>query len=157
MATSSKPRSPRAKTIRTAALVGGGILLVFGLLASCSTHSRLGPTANGGEAFGRIIGMLAVMLILAAVGAGIGALIGLTIASIRGDSRDVPDPAAVPAGWYPDPADLPQHRFWDGTVWTEHTAPAGAPAPTSAPEPSRVTAAGRSPRRSGPGSSSVPH
>ena len=58
------------------------------------------------------------------------------IASIRGDSRDVPDPAAVPAGWYPDPADLPQHRFWDGTVWTEHTAPAGAPAPAAAPEPS---------------------
>jgi hypothetical protein len=29
---------------------------------------------------------------------------------------------ATPAGWYPDPQGEGQ-RYWDGTKWTEHTAP----------------------------------
>lgn len=33
-----------------------------------------------------------------------------------------PPPSAVPAGWYPDKAAGVQ-RYWDGTAWTEHTAP----------------------------------
>jgi uncharacterized RDD family membrane protein YckC len=45
--------------------------------------------------------------------------------------------AQIPAGWYPDPAPAqpgqpPQVRYWDGNLWTEHVAPAGAyqvPAP----------------------------
>jgi len=28
-----------------------------------------------------------------------------------------------PAGWYPDPQDGTKQRYWDGTAWTEHTAP----------------------------------
>jgi len=28
---------------------------------------------------------------------------------------------STPAGWYPDPADASQHRYWDGTQWTEQT------------------------------------
>lgn len=32
------------------------------------------------------------------------------------------EPSAVPPGWYPEPGgDL---RYWDGTEWTEHRAPA---------------------------------
>lgn len=31
-------------------------------------------------------------------------------------------------GWYPDPSGAPQSRWWDGTTWTDRTAPAGAPA-----------------------------
>lgn len=27
--------------------------------------------------------------------------------------------AAIPAGWYPDPAGGPRKRWWDGTKWTE--------------------------------------
>jgi uncharacterized RDD family membrane protein YckC len=38
-------------------------------------------------------------------------------------------------GWHPDPAPQygqpPQLRYWDGTRWTEHTAPAQAPAATN--------------------------
>ncbi|QDG66660.1 DUF2510 domain-containing protein [Pseudarthrobacter sp. NIBRBAC000502772] len=31
-----------------------------------------------------------------------------------------PPPASVPAGWYPQ-GDV--QRYWDGSAWTEHTAP----------------------------------
>lgn len=29
----------------------------------------------------------------------------------------------APAGWYPDPDVPDQRRYWDGTRWTDHTAP----------------------------------
>ncbi|MEX2501395.1 MAG: CD225/dispanin family protein [Trueperaceae bacterium] len=37
-----------------------------------------------------------------------------------------------PAGWYPDPQDATQQRYWDGSAWTEHTAGGTAQAPTAA-------------------------
>lgn len=40
----------------------------------------------------------------------------------------------TPADWYPDPDDAAGLRYWDGTAWTEHRAPA-VTAP-SQPEPS---------------------
>lgn len=38
---------------------------------------------------------------------------------------------STPAGWYPDPQNPGQQRYWDGTTWTDATqaAAAGAPAP----------------------------
>jgi Protein of unknown function (DUF2510) len=29
----------------------------------------------------------------------------------------------TPAGWYVDPTQTTRQRYWDGTKWTEHTAP----------------------------------
>lgn len=34
-----------------------------------------------------------------------------------------------PANWYPDPDRPDLQRYWDGTAWTEHTAPAVRPQP----------------------------
>lgn len=34
-----------------------------------------------------------------------------------------PPPPGIPAGWYPDQADAVLLRYWDGSQWTEHTAP----------------------------------
>jgi hypothetical protein len=52
-------------------------------------------------------------------------------------------PAPPPAGWYPDPWDQTQHRFWNGATWTAETFPNGpmtvAPAPD--PEPPMPAAA----------------
>jgi hypothetical protein len=43
-------------------------------------------------------------------------------------------PAAIPSGWYADYADPSQVRWWDGTRWTEHVAPAmGATIATGPP------------------------
>jgi hypothetical protein len=33
------------------------------------------------------------------------------------------DPSLPPAAWYDDPATPGQYRYWDGAVWTPHTAP----------------------------------
>lgn len=30
----------------------------------------------------------------------------------------------TPAGWYQDPQDPSLQRYWDGSTWTQHTAPA---------------------------------
>jgi hypothetical protein len=42
--------------------------------------------------------------------------------------------AQAPAGWFPDPEDAANLRYWDGAAWTDHrhpVDPAGAPvAPT---------------------------
>jgi hypothetical protein len=35
-----------------------------------------------------------------------------------------------PAGWYADPEDPSQQRYWDGSAWTEHRTPA---APQTSP------------------------
>ena len=31
--------------------------------------------------------------------------------------------SAIPAGWYQDPVDLSQVRWWDGCQWTDHVQP----------------------------------
>jgi uncharacterized RDD family membrane protein YckC len=40
--------------------------------------------------------------------------------------------SSTPAGWYPDPNTPGQQRYWDGTTWTDNTAP-GSGAPPAAP------------------------
>lgn len=51
------------------------------------------------------------------------------------------------AGWYPDPHDAAQVRYWDGDQWTEHRAPRapvaeGPPEPQTAGQPEGCTQAG---------------
>ncbi|HEV7865176.1 MAG TPA: phospholipid scramblase-related protein [Acidimicrobiia bacterium] len=44
-----------------------------------------------------------------------------------------------PADWYPDPSGRHEHRYWDGSQWTEHVSSHGRqstdPDPTSQPPP----------------------
>ncbi len=50
----------------------------------------------------------------------------------------------TPAGWYPDPEQAGQLRYWDGAAWTEHRSPAQEPSAKSAtPAPSDQTGAHR--------------
>jgi hypothetical protein len=48
---------------------------------------------------------------------------------------------SVPAGWYVDPADSSQERFWDGSGWTDESRPFGTP-PTPPPAPAAAHPAG---------------
>ena len=46
--------------------------------------------------------------------------------------------AQTPAGWFPDPEDAGQLRYWDGAAWTDHrhpAEPAAAVEPTATPAP----------------------
>jgi uncharacterized protein YxjI len=46
---------------------------------------------------------------------------------------------SMPPDWYPDPSGRHEHRYWDGTRWTEHVASHGRqgtdPDPTAMPPP----------------------
>ena len=60
---------------------------------------------------------------------------------MSGDQPVQPSQPAV--GWYPDPADASQIRYWDGASWTTHVLPAtpaapAAPAWQTAPAPAPV-------------------
>lgn len=35
----------------------------------------------------------------------------------------IPEPSTPRAGWYPDPQNPAQQRWWDGTQWTNHIVP----------------------------------
>ncbi|HVT65939.1 MAG TPA: DUF2510 domain-containing protein [Mycobacteriales bacterium] len=60
-----------------------------------------------------------------------------------------------PAGWYPDPQDATQQRYWDGSAWTGHTAAAGAAA-VGAPTGDPAAAAAGPPTGDPAASASVP-
>lgn len=42
--------------------------------------------------------------------------------------------SAVQPGWYPDPSDAAQLRYWDGIQWTASTAPLQGAVPTASSE-----------------------
>lgn len=46
----------------------------------------------------------------------------------------------TPAGWYDDPGQPGQQRYWDGSAWTEHRAPGAQAAPTPPPATAAPTA-----------------
>jgi len=41
-------------------------------------------------------------------------------------------------GWYPDPSGVPVQRWFDGTQWTDHTAPMGPDPVTVVEGPNHV-------------------
>ena len=51
-------------------------------------------------------------------------------------SEQTPDPvtpSAAPPGWYPDPQNPGQQRYWDGSAWAAAAAPPAPTAPVSTP------------------------
>jgi hypothetical protein len=65
----------------------------------------------------------------------------------------------APAGWYPDPHDPTQRRYWDGASWTDRLVPADLPEPTvelPATAPPANTAAPAPLSASGPGGGNKP-
>ena len=48
---------------------------------------------------------------------------GTPVRPYAGSASPPPPPPSVPAGWYPDADRSGIQRYWNGTAWTEHTAP----------------------------------
>ena len=46
---------------------------------------------------------------------------------------DMTDKAGPPAGWFPDPEMANTLRYWDGSAWTDHRAPATGASALGAP------------------------
>ncbi|MCP3910064.1 MAG: DUF2510 domain-containing protein [Actinomycetia bacterium] len=44
----------------------------------------------------------------------------------RPDTSLVPPPPSTPAGWYRDPAQNHDLRYFDGTTWTSHVSTDGS-------------------------------
>ena len=40
----------------------------------------------------------------------------------------------APAGWYQDPSNARQWRYWSGSTWTDHFAPRQVPTPPIEPQ-----------------------
>jgi hypothetical protein len=54
------------------------------------------------------------------------------------------DPPSTPAGWYPDPSDARQQRYWNGSEWSDQIAPFPPPSPVdTAMSPTRSTGTAR--------------
>lgn len=55
--------------------------------------------------------------------------LGMLVGATAGGGGQPPPPAGPPPGWYAAPDGSGNQRWWDGTRWTEHTAPPSAPPP----------------------------
>jgi len=47
-------------------------------------------------------------------------------------------PSNIPPGWYADPSDATQTRWWDGVAWSQHTSPAAPSYAATAPTADRT-------------------
>jgi len=65
------------------------------------------------------LGMLLMSCFLMAIFCFVGA-VALTVFGII--LRKRPNVVRPTAAWYPDPTGQAALRYWDGTVWTDHTA-----------------------------------
>jgi uncharacterized RDD family membrane protein YckC len=69
----------------------------------------------------------------------------MVLAAQIGDALAV----SFPAGWYDDPRDQSQQRFWDGAAWTEHRRPRPGPPPYQAQPPHQTAQYQGAPQNTG--------
>jgi hypothetical protein len=94
------------------------------LLAAACSFWLLGQTVYGGESSYSFYGTGYWVCAGAAVLMCVGGLLALAEYSLRSDQQTAYPQTAhgePPAGWYSDPAEPAQQRYWSGTSWTEHT------------------------------------
>jgi hypothetical protein len=97
-----------------------GILLLAALCGGIGCAINQAKNRSGGEGFalGFLLGLIGIIIVLC--------LPKLSSAEMP---RAWPS-ALPPPGWYQDPADPTQHRWWDGQRWSD--PPPTAPLPPAA-------------------------
>jgi Protein of unknown function (DUF2510) len=102
-----------------ALLAVAGALPVAGLAAGAARRACFAGAAV-------VLGGLAIIAAMSIGGLLVppAVVAWVAFATDPGSARRRHEP--IPAGWYRDPADVHQRRYWDGTAWTGTTA-SGAP------------------------------
>jgi hypothetical protein len=108
-------------------LIIGAAVTAVGLAISIGTYAAAASNPNGGHyflAFGPVIvGVLALFR-----GFRAWSKAGRRPATMTAQSVSLSEHAgAAVAGWYTDPGDSSQLRWWDGAAWTPHVQEAAAP------------------------------
>src|SRR4051794_29776670 len=70
-----------------------------------------------------------------------------------GGAMTIDDQSSGTSGWYPDPLQQNESRYWDGSAWTDHVANQGVmstPTPGSATYAPSAPGAAAAPAKSGP-------
>jgi Protein of unknown function (DUF2510) len=126
------PAWEAARASARKSLIIGAIIIAIGLAISIGTYVAAASNPNGGHyflAFGPVIvGVLALFRGFRAWNAA-----GPRPAAMTGPSDSLPQQAgAAVAGWYLDPSDSSQLRWWDGAAWTPHLHKCPSPESTTA-------------------------
>ena len=99
-----------------------GILVLIGLQGGVACAINQAKNRSGGEGFalGALLGVIGIIIVLCLP---------------KLPSAELPRawPALPPPGWYQDPADPDQHRWWDGARWSD--PPPAPPLPLLPPMP----------------------
>jgi hypothetical protein len=112
-------------------LIIGAIVTAAGLAITIGTYAAAASNPNGGHYFLAwgpvIVGVLALFRGFRAWNAA-----GPQPATTTAQSDPLPGAAgSAAAGWYKDPGDTSQLRWWDGAVWTSHVQKGSGPEPTA--------------------------
>jgi hypothetical protein len=97
-------------------VLGGAAVVACGLLVGWIVSLSHEPV-DGTDA----VGMTMMSAFFLAVLAGLAAVVLLACA-LWLHLYNRRSPAPVPAGWYADPESPSSLRYWDGRLWTQHTA-----------------------------------
>jgi len=104
--------------------LAGPVLAITGVTGQSATHALL--VAAGAVS---AVACLLEILVIREITDRQEALQARDPAPTERVSARVPAAPIVPdrPGWYADPGDQFDHRYWDGTGWTEHVSRAGVP------------------------------
>lgn len=94
------------------------VALAFGILVVIGVVARIAGAFLGLDSYvGRDLVIFGPAVAIIGV---LGATVSLLIGYVKSNANSRP---TTPPGWYPDPQDANLVRYFDGTTWTQQTAP----------------------------------